>query len=175
MIRSWYPKSFSILQSMVCLILIFLNFVQFQFSSSLYTAPRCPWGIRSCVRPCMLHRYLFFCIRSCIMHRYCTALSKALVAFANISDEQENMNECFRLFFALLVTFVIYCSHLIFLKTKLGFWKPILKAAAQRGLDHLFSDLRIVLDGSWKKMLIKFTLNEICKQIPWCDFVVLRG
>ena len=63
----------------------------------------------------------FFCTRSCIMHRYCPTLSKAFVAFANISDEQENMNECFRLFFALLVTFGIYCSHLIFLKTKLGF------------------------------------------------------
>ena len=104
--------------------------VQYWFSSSLFNFDfpqvctqlqdvlEASARYRSCVRPCILHRYLF-CIRGCIMHRYCPTLSKALVAFANISGEQEYMNWCLRLFFALLVAFDIYCSHLIFLSFRI--------------------------------------------------------
>ena len=160
-------------------ILIFLKFVH---SSKMSLRHQLDTGLVSDPAYCI---DTFFCIRGCIMHRYCPALSKAFVAFANISDEQENMNWCFRLFFVLLVTFEIYCSHLIFLNFRIKslafenlFFSRLLKTYIEGSCAKRFWSpfLWFVHSFRWllnKKMLIEFTLNEICTHIPWCDFVVL--
>ena len=141
MIRSCHPKSFSILQSIVNI--DFLKFVQFWFSSSLYTAPRCPWGISSiqvlwdpayCIDTFFVSEAAL-CIDTVRLYQ---KHSLHLQTFRMNRKIWTNVSGCFCA--SCYIWYILFSFDPSELQNmKLGFWKPLLKAVAHRGLDHLFS------------------------------------